>query len=37
MMKVFTGLTSAFDFYLPHMEYEGSIGLVTRKMKNFYC
>jgi hypothetical protein len=24
-------------FYLPHMEYEGSIGLVTRKMKNFYC
>jgi hypothetical protein len=24
-------------FYLPHMEYEGSIGLVTRKMKFFYC
>jgi hypothetical protein len=22
-------------FYLPHMEYEGSIGLVTRKMKFF--
>jgi hypothetical protein len=25
------------NFYLPHMEYEGSIGLVTRKMKFFYC
>jgi hypothetical protein len=24
-------------FYLPHMEYKGSIGLVTGKMKNFYC
>jgi hypothetical protein len=24
-------------FYLPHMEYEGSIGFVPRKMKNFYC
>jgi hypothetical protein len=24
-------------FYLPHMEYEGSIGFVMRKMKNFYC
>jgi hypothetical protein len=22
-------------FYLPHMEYEGSIGFVMRKMKNF--
>jgi hypothetical protein len=22
--------------YLPHMEYEGSIGLVTGKMKIFY-
>jgi hypothetical protein len=22
-----------FDFYLPHMKYEGSIGLVSRKMK----
>jgi hypothetical protein len=25
------------DFYLPHMEYEGSIGLVSRKMINLYC
>jgi hypothetical protein len=25
------------SFYLPHMEYEGSIGFVMRKMKNFYC
>jgi hypothetical protein len=25
------------SFYLPHMEYEGSIGLVSRKMKFFYC
>jgi hypothetical protein len=24
-------------FYLPHMEYEGSIGFVSRKMKIFYC
>jgi hypothetical protein len=24
-------------FYLPHMEYEGSIGLVSRKMKNSVC
>jgi hypothetical protein len=24
-------------FYLPHMEYEGSIGLVTGKIKIFYC
>jgi hypothetical protein len=24
-------------FYLPHMEYEGSIGFVSRKMKKFYC
>jgi hypothetical protein len=24
---------SRFYFYLPHMEYEASIGLVTRKMK----
>jgi hypothetical protein len=24
-------------FYLPHMEYEGSIGFVMRKMKIFYC
>jgi hypothetical protein len=23
-------------FYLPHMEYEGSIGLVSRKMKIFF-
>jgi hypothetical protein len=23
-------------FYLPHMEYEGSIGLVMRKMKIFF-
>jgi hypothetical protein len=23
-------------FYLPHMEYEGSIGLVSRKMKKFF-
>jgi hypothetical protein len=23
------------SFYLPHMEYEGSIGLVTGKMKIF--
>jgi hypothetical protein len=36
--------TSASDFvfkftifYLPHMEYEGSIGLVSRKMKKNYC
>jgi hypothetical protein len=26
-----------YPFYLPHMEYEGSIGFVMRKMKNFYC
>jgi hypothetical protein len=25
------------DFYLPHMEYEGSIGLATGKMKKFFC
>jgi hypothetical protein len=25
------------SFYLPHMEYEGSIGFVSRKMKIFYC
>jgi hypothetical protein len=25
------------DFYLPHMEYEGSIGFVSRKMKKNYC
>jgi hypothetical protein len=30
-------LESEFGFYLPHMEYEGSIGLVTGKMKVFYC
>jgi hypothetical protein len=24
-------------FYLPHMKYEGSIGLVSLKIKNFYC
>jgi hypothetical protein len=24
-------------FYLPYMEYEGSFGFVSRKMKNFYC
>jgi hypothetical protein len=24
-----------FPFYLPHMEYEGSIGFVSRKMKFF--
>jgi hypothetical protein len=24
-------------FYLPHMEYEGSIGFVSRKMKKIYC
>jgi hypothetical protein len=24
-----------YDFYLPHMEYEGSIGLVTGKMKKY--
>jgi hypothetical protein len=24
-------------FYLPHMEYEGSIGLVMRKMKFFFA
>jgi hypothetical protein len=24
-------------FYLPHIEYEGSIGLVSRKMKKKYC
>jgi hypothetical protein len=24
-------------FYLPHMEYEGSIGFVSRKMKKNYC
>jgi hypothetical protein len=23
-----------FIFYLPHVEYEGSIGFVSRKMKN---
>jgi hypothetical protein len=27
---------STETFYLPHMEYEGSIGFVMRKMKNFY-
>jgi hypothetical protein len=26
-----------FIFYLPHMEYEGSFGFVSRKMKFFYC
>jgi hypothetical protein len=26
-----------FYLYFPHMEYEGSIGLVTEKMKFFYC
>jgi hypothetical protein len=26
-----------FNFYLPHMEYEGSIGLATGKMKIFFC
>jgi hypothetical protein len=30
-------LARVTSFYLPHMEYEGSIGLVTRKMKIFYC
>jgi hypothetical protein len=25
------------NFYLPHMEYEGSIGLVSRKMKIFFA
>jgi hypothetical protein len=24
-------------FYLPHMEYEGSIGFVSRKIKKNYC
>jgi hypothetical protein len=24
-------------FYLPHMEYEGSIGMLSRKMNFFYC
>jgi hypothetical protein len=27
------GCLTLIHFYLPHMEYEGSIGLVTRKMK----
>jgi hypothetical protein len=35
--RVFHGfLRQNTVFYLPHMEYEGSIGLVTRKMKTFY-
>jgi hypothetical protein len=25
------------SFYLPHMEFEGSIGFVMRKMKKNYC
>jgi hypothetical protein len=35
MWKVFTRLTCASDFYLPHphMEYEISFGFVSRKMK----
>jgi hypothetical protein len=24
-------------FYLPHMNYEGNIGFVSGKMKNFHC
>jgi hypothetical protein len=28
---------SFLPFYLPHMEYEGSIGFVSRKMNFFYC
>jgi hypothetical protein len=37
MWQVFTRPTSASVFYLPHMEYEGSIGFVMRKMKKNYC
>jgi hypothetical protein len=29
-------VTSFCSFYLPHMEYEGSIGLVSRKMKKIF-
>jgi hypothetical protein len=41
-VKEITGQMTFFDkiilfFYLPHMEYEGSIGFVMRKMKFFYC
>jgi hypothetical protein len=28
--------TENLDFYLPHMEYEGSIGFVSRKNKKKY-
>jgi hypothetical protein len=36
MRKVYTRPASASDFYLPHMEYEGSIDVVSRKM-TFFC
>jgi hypothetical protein len=37
-LKIFQdGGTIQDGFYLPQMEYEGSIGLVPRKMKKNYC
>jgi hypothetical protein len=33
MREAYTHPISALDFYLPHMEYEGSFGFVSRKMK----
>jgi hypothetical protein len=36
LFKISTRFFSSI-FYLPHMEYEGSIDLVTRKMKKIYC
>jgi hypothetical protein len=30
-------MASNCHFYLPHMEYKGSIGLVSRKIEKNYC
>jgi hypothetical protein len=36
--EIFSNFQNFGQFlYLPHMEYEGSIGLVTGKIENFYC
>jgi hypothetical protein len=37
MMGDYTRRLAHQIFYLPHMEYEGNIGFVSRKMKSFCC
>jgi hypothetical protein len=37
LISNFSLFAYSYSFYLPHMEYEGSIGLLSRKMKIFFC